>query len=258
MGNLKFKPLSVSRTVFFIIVAIMAGFSGTVYADTIVPGTIYLATPPNPDASFDFGPEIGLVLMRGRPIGPGDASFIWDLQTGGRLSGPGSSTNIPFIVTALSSESRVPVNIGGTPFDVVFRLDSQTTSLGMLMITQNSPNDFGPLPEGTFSHTLELFFTADFTPVGGGPGSFSITSSVDLSSREPGAWSFDPEPNFVVTSASSNFFIIGQVFGGVAGRGGHVNSAATIPEPATILLFSAGLAGVAIKMRNRLKSDKSR
>jgi hypothetical protein len=257
MVNPKLKALSVSKTIFVVIVVVMmTGFSGTVYADAIVPGTIYLATPPNPDASFDFGPGIGLVLMRGRPIGPGDASFIWQFQTGGTLSGPGSSTSIPFVVTALSSENRAPVNIGGTPFDVVFRLDSQTTSVGILTITQNSANDFGPLPEGTFSHTLELFFTADFTPVGGGPGAFRITSSVDLSSREPGAWSFDPEPNFVVTSASSNFFIIGQVFGGALARGGHVNSAATVPEPTTLLLLGTGLAGVAIKVRKKLKTLK--
>lgn len=184
-----------------------------------------MATPLREGASFEFPDPIGLVLMRGKPVGPGNAAFIWERHGVARFDGPGGSDSVPFEVKVLSSESRQPIDLNGQPCDVRFRLDAEKPSWGtyQLNLTSLEPAEDGS--SGTFETTLELFFIAEFFRVGSDDQVFGFAGRVSLPSREPGRWSYEPRPGFVVGAGSSNFFHANTVFYGIEKAGGHLNAA---------------------------------
>jgi len=255
--------LVVGKFVLFILIAMVCGSSNYAYGDTISIGSHYLHAT---DGFYPFPGGLGTVAFHGRPFGPGNTDTIYQRLAAANLPTLGSSATIPIEVVRLEMQSFGPIDIGGTLFNMSIYLTPGTRSLGEMIITQNLANDGGPAPEGTFQKSVTLVFTAEFTPVSGGPGGFAINDSVFIATVNPVPWSFDPSPNFVTVTTgppeaqTANFFVVGDrsifMLNPTASAGGHKQSA-EIPEPTTLLLLGTGLVGVAVKTHKKIKSRKN-
>jgi len=141
------------------------------------------------------------------------------------LSSP-QQTGLPGTTLSFSGTVSTPSSNTGA----VFLNDVGTFSSGFLVLNDtpfflNSPHSMAPGQTNTF-----VVFTVGIpvgTPVGSYPGTFSI-----LGGSSPAAF-------FSLSTASF------QV---------NVSVPAGVPEPATMLLLSSGLVGVAAKVRKRRKA----
>ncbi|MEX2264776.1 MAG: PEP-CTERM sorting domain-containing protein [Bryobacteraceae bacterium] len=234
----------------------------TARAETIPIGSYYLEAF---EGFIPFPGATSAALFRGRPFGPGTTDTIYQRLADIDLPFIGSSATIPIEVLRLEVGSIAPVDFGGVLFDMFIHLTPGTHSLGEMTITQTSPDDGGPGPEGIFDQFVTLQFTADFTPLGGGTG-FSIVDSILIATIGPATWSFDPEPNFVTVNTgpvelrTNRFFATSDIVmlsGGAQAAGGSKHSAfisTAVPEPSSTVLLAllAAAAGLSRRFRRGL------
>src|SRR5689334_10448944 len=115
---------------------------------------------------FDFGPPIGELLFRGRPMGPGNTDTIYLRRGTVDLQDLGQSATVPIEMTAVSLESIKPVRVEGILYDVFIRLTPGLRSTGEMTIVQTSPHDGTSNSNGIYNTNVAIFFTAQFTPRG--------------------------------------------------------------------------------------------
>src|SRR5215510_14423402 len=84
-----------------------ASADSTVTVPTVALGTDYFQTQPG--TFFDFGPGIGIVNFKGKPIGPFSTDTIIQRQADATING----SAIPIQMTALSLQSSQPVLFNG-------------------------------------------------------------------------------------------------------------------------------------------------
>ena len=223
-------------------------------APCVALGTDYLQTQPG--SNFNFGPGIGVVNFMGLPIGPGNTDTTVQRQSDADINGG----SIPIQITALSMESTAPVNVGGSFFDVFVTLDPK--NLGN---DRGSMSIMGSLAGGTFTSSFNVFFEANFVPVGGGSGT-PIFNNI-LLSNGGSAWSPTPPPSAVIVkgpfrdqSANTHaglpanfvdFFpcSVAPCTEDSSGAAHHVVQPATTPEPSTFLLLGPAGIGLLWKLR---------
>jgi len=224
-------------------------------------GSDYFQTQPG--TMFNFGAPIGIVDLIGKPIGPGLTDTIIQRQADAVINGGPA----PIMITNLSLQGTAPVNIGGSFFDVFVTLDpahlAQDTGTIAIM---------GTTAGGTFNSTLDVFFEAQFTPLGGGPP-IDIFNNLTLS-QTGAAWGPTPAPGDVIVTGNDtlpseqlanlhtvldpnevDFFVTPPLIEQEAGLGQHVVDPAPVPEPGTLILFSTGILGLAILRRRTVKSE---
>lgn len=259
---------TLSLLTFILVVA----FPSTIRADNLVLGGFDLfetvsgtqvnlgplgAIPPNqpfqgvPLLKFDFG------------MGEVD-TFNTDTIVQRLGTATPESPTVPIRMEALQLMSMNQFNVGaGTGFLFVTlqsdRVGGGTDSTGTLTIT------FGPeVPEGeshgTFDSTLNVAFDIRFGALNG-PIIFSDTLTL---TADDIPWSHFPPPftvlidgiNFKLNTDNqfNDFFPDPFVEAKPQGAAHSVRSATT-PEPTTLFLLGAGLAGVAAKLRKRGKAE---
>ncbi|MGP0065498.1 MAG: PEP-CTERM sorting domain-containing protein [Isosphaeraceae bacterium] len=213
-------------------------------ADTVVLGSDYLHTEAG--SYFYFGSSIGTVDFKSNPIGPGNTDTIVQRQADATIGGAA----IPIQLTQLSMESVAPVVVGAVSYNVFVTLDPANLSndTGMMTIS-------GTAAGGTFSSTLNVYFQAQFEPVGGGVGSTYYGMETFNAS---GSWTSTPPPGAVLVSGpvgdqnanmhtglakgQVDFYTVGQTIHIPPGGGAeHIVDGASVPEPSTwIMLLTAG------------------
>lgn len=255
------------------------GVPGAAIASNIQLGSDYLESPAG--LSFYNFPGIGQVLFKGKPVGPGKTDTIiqrledavFDDNNDGILER--TSDTIPIELTLLSLENVSPINIGGTDYNVLVGLNSNTPSTGTMTINHNTTDlgggnlgfDDSDQYQGTFTSIFTVNFTADFTPIGGGQG-FTVSDSLQLI-NDGANWSHKPTiPNPVLVRpptdqnanchTSSGDCAPTDFFTGQAKHGPddtHVTRPASVPEPsntAAIAILGLGSLIVGIKRKGNL------
>jgi hypothetical protein len=156
----------------------------------VTAGSDFLSVLDTPIASFDFGPPVGSVQLRGRPIGTSkNIHSVRQRLEDAHLPFPGSVATIPFEILSISLESLGAINVEGRDFNVFVHSTIGKRSVGILTLSRSqSDQDIG----GAFFYSVQTFFTADFTPIDGGAGAFDVSSSLILGTEQPGTWSSEP------------------------------------------------------------------
>jgi len=245
-------------------------FPGTIRADNVVlagfdlfetrPGTLVNVAPPGepadlqpfkgvPLGSFNFG--TGLI-----------ATFNTDTIVQRLGNATVASPTVPIQMVALQLMSVNQFNFGGVNGFLFVTLQSARVgggqaSTGTLTIT------FGPegIPHGTFDSTLDVFFDIRF---GALDGPIVFSNMLTLRSEDV-PWSHFPPfgavliqgVNFPLNGQNqlNDFFPVGPFKEDKPEDGArHFVATATTPEPTTIFLLGAGLAGVAAKLRMRSRT----
>ena len=199
---------------------------------TVREGSHYLSSSKG---HFDFGPPIGELLFRGRPMGPGNTDTIYRRQGNVVLRTLGQSTTVPIEMTAVSLESIEPIRVDGVLYDVFIHLTPGMRSTGEMTITQTAPDNGTSNSNGVYNTNVAIFFTAEFTPRGRKGKKFERSADIFIQSTAPGRWTFNPESNFVSVSKggralrTTNFFLKGEIpMLDLASRAGGANQAAQL------------------------------
>ena len=212
-------------------------------------------------------PTVGFPLFKGVPLGSfnfgsgpvntGNADTI--IQRLGDAS-PANPT-IALQVVALQFMSLDPINFGGGTNFLFITLQSVRggpASTGMMTI------NFGPegSPHGTFDSTLDVFFDIRVGSLDGMivfSGMKTLTAlNVPWSHLPPADAILIPDVNFLLNgqNQSNDFFPIGLVMHSSPDQSMHTVLTAT-PEPTTLALLAAGIAGVAARVYKRRKTGES-
>jgi len=198
-----------------------------IYALPIDRGYSFFETP---DASFDFGAPIGMVHLKGMPLGSAYGNTDTIVQRLGELPA-GATGNIPVQLVELSLRSSSPVNIGGSFFDVfvtindlslpnVMQPDTLPPSMGQIMVTSHDD----AVGSGKVDSFFDVFFDVFVIPVGGNansPGAMHFMAG-PLQLTETGAlWSHTPPPNYPVIPnlPTDSFFPADVSFSGSDNKG---------------------------------------
>ena len=219
-------------------------------ADQVALGSDYFQTP---STIIDFGGSIGPISLVGSPIGPGNTDTIIQRQADAIINGPA----IPIQLTALSLRSSVPVNVGGTFFDVFVTLDpaSLDSDKGTMTVT-------GTRSGGTFDAIITAHILAQFHPTGGGQQT-ELTEAVSLNftkvdfrdvSLKDGLQQqvgFDCDPSATLTCSLAQMTEdqIANVHTGLSPD--EIDFFTTLdatvtPLPSTFLLFATGLGALGL------------
>jgi hypothetical protein len=248
-----------------IILAAMAAIwfaSANAFADTVVLGSDYLRTQPG--TFINFGNGIGVVQLKTKPkpCRPCGTDTIVQRLDDAVVKPGGKGTPIPIKMGDLSLQSTSRVNVGGSFFDVFVTLDPSNlkNDLGQFNISENSTGK-----GGTYTSFFDVFYEADFTPVGKGPG-FSLFG--DLSLSNGGAdWQNRPsipDPTLVlglVGDQNANLhtnlgpgqmdFFLSGTLAECGSNGCLVTGPASTPEPGTLLQLGTGFVSLSSMIRKR-------
>ena len=165
-----------------------------VKADTIVAGTQYqLSTSGQEDLGF------GLISTTGKPIGPGNTSFVIRRLADATLD-PATAAVVPIQMIAVSLQSTAPVTVNGGLYNFFVHLTPGKLSLGTETIVETNPN-LAPF-QGWFTLDTKPYITVDFTPVGAGTA-FSKDLQLTLTSSLT-RWRHQPQAGEVVVSGSAD------------------------------------------------------
>jgi hypothetical protein len=218
----------------------------------IGPGFNLFATVP---FSFDLFGDGNLVMLEGKPFGPGNTDTI--VQRTGSLPAGGTG-DTPIELVELSLQSVSPVKIGTSFYDVFVTIDKLglgipqpdplPPSVGMIhVLTHVDTADGGG---GTFDSPLDVVADLILQPVTGGtPLHFADPNAVHLEAMGV-SWSHTPPPNYPVDDR----YPAGDFYSDpIVHQGPHpVNPSS--PEPTTGLLLGLGLAGFAVGRKPRMPS----
>lgn len=250
-----------------LLIAVMAwAICGTARGNSILLGSDYLATIQ--PTWFDFGAPIGIVPFKGSPVGPGNTDTIVQRLDDANLPAVGTQATIDIEMVELSLVSIDPVNVGGQDFDVSVHLDPAQPSTGQMTIWHDWPDNGTSDPEGTFSSFFDdVFFKAEFTPVGGGPGAFEFFGNFPLETGQPARWTHAFEIGFILVPGAvgdgnanwhpdppqgwGDFFIIGHATEVIPDDFGRHTVRAATPEPTSLVLLGAGLAGLVARRKRK-------
>jgi hypothetical protein len=155
----------------------------------------------------------------------------------------GSTATTSLHMLELQLQSTAPVNIGGNFFDVFVNLNPATQTNGTLTLVQIVSGE--GIPEGTFTSFFDVFFTLTFKQNGVTVpcpiGATAPNCNLELTLTGAGQWTDDVP----------GVWMVGQVIESHPGSGVHMaQQIPTGPEPASSILFGAGLAGI-IMLVNR-------
>lgn len=212
-------------------------------------------------------PGVGLPLFKGVPLGNFDFG-AGPVRTGNadtivqRLGDatPASPT-ISLEILALQFMSLDPITFGGGTNFLFITLQSVRggpVSTGLMTI------NFGPegSPHGTFDSTLDVFFDIR---VGSLDGMIVFSGMKTLTAIDV-PWSHFPPPdailvpgvNFLLNGENqlNDFFPTGLVMHSNPDNSMHTVATAT-PEPTTLGLLAAGIAGIATRVYKRRKAGES-
>jgi hypothetical protein len=156
---------------------------------------------------------------------------------------PNSTASTSTIMTLLALKSTAPVNFGGNFFDVYVDLDPGHATNGTLTLTQTVAGE--GIPEGTITSFFDVFFDIDLTPAGQ-PKSPRVIGANCLASEAmlngSGSWTDD---------TANGVFIVGNVNYAAPTENHVAMQIPTSPEPASLLLFGAGMAGLVVLVKRR-------
>jgi hypothetical protein len=266
------QPRSLATIVVGIIGLTLAFGEGAARADQIVLGSDYFTSAPG--TQFDFGSGIGVVPLKGLPIGPGSTDAVMQRLQDATLGGPG----IPIQITALSLQSIAPVNIGGNFYSVFITLDPKPTAVnsphpygsamtdsGLMVISGTAANG------GTFSAMFDEYLDVNFVPIKTGA---TIAAKLDVQMYVTnGVWGPSPPPGTAIVSgiagnqyanrhtglsaSQADFFVTTEV-SEVAGNSVYVIDPPppASPEPGTLGLACLAAAGLASYAWRRTRPHK--
>lgn len=257
---------------------LIAAFPSTSQADPLVFAGFDLFATVQRTGVMPIYHHTGFQPFVGVPLGTFDfgmgpvATFNTDTIVRRLGNATAGSPTVPIELVALQLMSVNQFDLGagnGFHFITLQSARGGPASLGMITINGLGTEPVGGQPHGTFDSFFDVFFDIRFGSLNGP----IVFSGVERISSFGNPWGHFPEP-LTLQIPGVNTFLNGvnrqnDFFPLTAGPNGdpcvrvivengvtvtHSVCAATVPEPTTIFLLGAGLAGVAAKLRMRSKA----